>query len=225
MPSTVPLAVPQIEFRATTLSRLSIVVRGRAALDAPGRTKHDEGVDEWPVWATEGVHVAAADPAWAEAGAVAAVELDVLLAPWVVGEVEHVGSTAVPGLDAKPVLDLQAPVVDLACAVEVAMILAPHGWHYVPPELDGRQWRRFLVHVTEDHRTRHLHLLVSGSPRWKDQLAFRDALRADTTLATRYGQLKSALAAEHSDDREAYTEGKSDLVRAVLDEATPSEHP
>jgi len=177
------------------------------------------------VWAAEAVHVVAADPAWAEAGAAAAVELDVLLAPWLVGEVEHVGSTAVPGLDAKPVLDLQAPVVDLACAGEVAETLAPHGWNYVPPELDGRQWRRFLVHVTEDRRTRHLHLLVSGSPRWREQLAFRDALRADTALATRYGQLKRALAAEHPEDREAYTEGKADLVRAVLDEAPTSEHP
>lgn len=177
------------------------------------------------MWATEAVHVVAADPAWAEAGAAAAVELNVLLAPWLVGEVEHVGSTAVPGLDAKPVLDLQAPVVDLACAAEVAETLASHGWHYVPPELDGRQWRRFLVHVTENHRTRHLHLLVSGSPRWNDQLAFRDTLRADPTLATRYGQLKRALAAEHPDDREAYTEGKTDLVRAVLDEATPIRAP
>ncbi len=113
------------------------------------------------------------------------------------GEVEHVGSTAVPGLDATPVLDLQAPVVDLACAVEVA----------------------------EDRRTRHLHLLVSGSPRWREQPAFRDALRADTTSATRYGQLERALAAEHPDDREAYTEGKAGLVRAALDEASPSEHP
>ena len=177
------------------------------------------------MWATEAVHVVAANPAWAEAGAAAAVELDVLLAPWLVGNVEHVGSTAVPGLDAKPVLDLQAPVADLACAVEVAETLAPHGWNDVPPELDGRQWRRFLVHVTEDRRTRHLHLLASGSPRWREQLAFRDALRTDTTLATRHSQLKRALAAEHPDDREAYTEGKADLVRAVLHQAPPPEHP
>ncbi len=168
------------------------------------------------MWATEAVHVVAADPDWVEAGAAAAVELGGLLAPWLVGEVEHVGSTAVPGLDAKAVLDLQAPVVDLECAAEVAETLGPHGWHYVPPELDGRQWRRFLVHVTDDRRTRHLHLLLPGSPRWNDQLTFRDALRADTNLAARYGQLKRTLAAEHPGDREAYTEGKANLVRAVL---------
>lgn len=181
-----------------------------------GLKEHDGRVDNWPAWATEPVHVVTADPAWADAGAAAAVALDALLAPWLEGEVEHVGSTAVPGLDAKPVLDLQAPVVDLACAAGVAETLAPHGWHYVPPELDGRPWRRFLVHVTEDRRTRHLHLLLPGSPRWKDQLAFRDRLRADTKLATRYGKLKRALAAEHSDDREAYTVGKAGLVRAVF---------
>lgn len=192
------------------------MLRGKCEPSRAGSEEHDEGVDDWPVWATEAVHVVAADPAWAEAGAAAAVELSALVAPWLAGEVQHVGSTAVPGLDAKPVLDLQGPVVDLECAAEVAETLAPHGWHYVPPELDGRQWRRFLVHVTDDRRTRHLHLLVSDSPRWNDQLAFRDRLRADAGLAARYGQLKLALAAEHPDDREAYTEGKADLVRAVL---------
>ncbi len=121
-----------------------------------------------------------------------------------------------PGLDAKPVLDLQAPVLDLECAEEVAQVLGPHGWHYVPPQLDGRQWRRFFVHVIADRRTRHLHLLLPGSIRWNDQLAFRDALRADTKLAARYGQLKRTLAAKHSGGREAYTEGKANLVRAVL---------
>lgn len=104
---------------------------------------------------------------------------------------------------------------DLECAAKVAETLGPHEWHYVPPELDGRQWRRFLVQVTEDRRTRHLHLLLPGSPRWNDELALRDAPRADTTLAARYGPLKQTLA-EHRGDREAYTEGKADPVRAVL---------
>lgn len=198
---------------ASTSTRTRAVQPGVCSV---GPAMHDVGVDDWPTWATEAVHVVDADPAWATAGAAAAAELDALLLPWLVGEVEHVGSTSVPGLDAKPVLNLQAPVANFECAADVAETLAPHGWHYVPPELDGRPCRRFLVHVTDDRRTRHLHLLVSGSTRWADQLTFRDTLRADPELATRYGQLKHALAAEHPNDREAYTQGKADLVRAVL---------
>ena len=57
----------------------------------------------------------------------------------------NVGSTAVPGLAAKPILDLQAAVADLACAPRIAAVVAPTGWHHVPPVLDRRPWRRFFV--------------------------------------------------------------------------------
>ena len=173
-------------------------------------------MSDWPAWATEAVEVQAAQAAWQQRGRAEAARLDVALAPWLVAPVEHVGSTAVPGLAAKPVLDLQAAVADLGCAGEVAAALAPAGWHYVPPDLDGRPGRRFLVLVAGGHRAAHLHLLPPGSPAWRDQLAFRDALRGDPALAARYAALKAELAAAHADDREAYTSGKADFVAAVL---------
>lgn len=72
-------------------------------------------------------------------------------------------------------------------------------------------------------RAAHLHLLPPGSPRWDEQIAFRDALRADRDLADEYAQLKTDLAAAYA-DREAYTDGKADFVRRVLADARPARY-
>ncbi len=140
------------------------------------------GVADWPAWATARVQVRPADPQWQRRGEVLRHELDLTLARWLMAPVEHVGSTAVPGLAAKPVLDLQAAVANLGCAPAVAEVLAGSGWHLVPPELDARPWRRFLVQVGDGMRVAHLHLLTANSKRWGEQLAFRDALRNDPGL-------------------------------------------
>jgi GrpB-like predicted nucleotidyltransferase (UPF0157 family) len=101
------------------------------------------------------------------------------------------------------------------------LVPAPAGWHLVPVELDARPWRRLLVLVVDDHRAAHLHLLLATGRRWHEQLAFRDALRADPELVREYAGLKRALAAEHGTDREAYTAGKEGFVRRVLLRSTP----
>lgn len=170
----------------------------------------------WPAWAAETVDVRPPDAAWQERGEQERQLLEASLAPWLVASVEHVGSTAVPGLAAKPILDLQAAVADLQCAPCIADTLAPTGWHYVVPDLDGRPWRRFFVKVADGRRAAHLHLMTRDSARWKEQLVFRDALRADPTLAETYATLKRTLAAQHADDRELYTAAKTDFVHAVL---------
>lgn len=175
-------------------------------------------MSEWPTWATEPVHIQPSDEGWQRRGAQLCEELDAVLARWLVGPTQHVGSTAVPGLAAKPIIDVQAAVVDLGCADAVREVLAPAGWHLVPAELDARPWRRFLVQVADEHRAAHLHLLPAGSHRWAEQLAFRDALRVDPALVHRYAELKRVLATEHVTDREAYTAGKRDFVRRVLDD-------
>lgn len=156
------------------------------------------------------------DDAWRQCGEQECGRLDGALAEWLVVPVEHVGSTAVPAVAAKPILDLQAAVADLDCAASVAAVLAPAGWHQVPRELDGWPWRRFLVKVDGGRRVAHLHLMSSTHPRWRQQLEFRDALLADAGLAQRYAALKMRLALQHSDDREAYTAGKGEFIAAVL---------
>ncbi|SDT06590.1 GrpB domain, predicted nucleotidyltransferase, UPF0157 family [Brevibacterium sandarakinum] len=180
-------------------------------------------MSEWPAWATEQVRVRPPDEGWQRRGAQLCRELDAVLAHWLITPTQHVGSTAVPGLAAKPIIDVQATVVDLGCADAIAQALFPAGWHLVPAELDARPWRRLLVQVADDHRAAHLHLLLASSPRWAEQLAFRDALRADPALVHHYAELKRALAIEQATDREAYTEGKSDFIRRVLDDQAGSD--
>lgn len=168
-----------------------------------------------PPWAYERAEVLPYDPRWPGRAAEECSRLRALLASWLV-DVAHVGSTAVPGLAAKPIVDVMASVTDLDAVPPD--VLTADGWCYVPPELDGRPWRRFYVKPDESgqHREAHLHLLQAGHPRWTDQLAFRDTLRADDELAQRYAALKHRLSAEVGDDREAYTEAKAEFVASVL---------
>jgi GrpB-like predicted nucleotidyltransferase (UPF0157 family) len=175
--------------------------------------------DAVPAWAHEKAEILPHDPRLADR---AGTERDWLareLAPWLVDGVEHVGSTAVPGLAAKPVIDLMASVTDPDVVVAAAgERLAADGWCYVPPELDRRQWRRFFVKpdASGQRRVAHLHVIQAGHPRWAQQIAFRDALRRDGRLARSYADLKRQLAAEHPADREAYSHAKAAFVADAL---------
>lgn len=182
------------------------------------RTSYDGWVveAEWPVWATEPVEVVSPDPGWQAAGEQQRHELERYLARWLISSVEHIGSTAVPGLAAKPVLDFQAQVDDLACASRVAEVLGARGWHAVPVEVDQRPGERFFVQVAHDRRRAHLHLLGADDPQWSARLDFRDALRASSTLAADYATLKNALAIAHRTDREAYTRAKAAFISDAL---------
>lgn len=172
-----------------------------------------------PAWAYERATVCAHDPQWTTRARAEREQLICLLAPWLVDGVEHVGSTAVPGLAAKPIIDLMASVTDLDTAVgQASGRLVADGWCYVPPDLDRRPWRRFFVKPDSSGQRReaHLQLVQAGHPRWNEQLRFRDALRRDDRLAQRYEDLKRRLAEQRGHDREAYTEGKAEFVASVL---------
>lgn len=164
--------------------------------------------------------LADSDPVWILRGQQKHGQLEALLGPWLIARIEHVGSTSIPGLVAKPIIDLQALIVDFADADSLAAALAPHDWHYVGPGLDHRPWRRFYVKVIDGRRSAHLHVMTPDSVRWHQQIAFRDRLRADATLTADYAALKRNLAAEHVDDREAYSASKADFVRSVLSRST-----
>jgi GrpB-like predicted nucleotidyltransferase (UPF0157 family) len=175
--------------------------------------------DAAPRWAYEKAEVRPHDPRLAELASAERARLGGLLAPWLIDGIEHVGSTAVPGLAAKPIIDLMASVTDPDAVVsEAGAQLTADGWCYVPPELDQRPWRRFFVKPdgTGQRRVAHLHVIQAGHPRWMDQIAFRDALRRDDQLANRYADLKQRLAGEHADDREAYTNAKATFVAEAL---------
>jgi GrpB-like predicted nucleotidyltransferase (UPF0157 family) len=173
-----------------------------------------------PPWAHEKTALHPHDSRWGGRAEGECARLARLLAPWLADGVEHVGSTAVPGLPAKPVLDIMASgsVTD-AVVKHATARLAADGWCYVPPELDsGGSWRRFFVKPDDSGQRRiaHLHVIRAGHPRWAEQIAFRDALRRDGQLAGSYAELKRRLAHEHGTDREAYTAAKGEFIAAAL---------
>jgi GrpB-like predicted nucleotidyltransferase (UPF0157 family) len=175
--------------------------------------------DSWPAWATQPVEIVAADPRWAARAADLLRALEPILDPWLEGRPEHVGSTAVPGLAAKPIVDLMAPVRSLDEARAADGPLAAVGWQLVPPELDGRPWRRMYVLPDGDRRAAHLHLVEATHPRWRDTRRFRDELRRHPQLIEEYARLKRTAAQAHGEDREAYTHAKSAFVDRVLRDA------
>jgi GrpB-like predicted nucleotidyltransferase (UPF0157 family) len=172
-----------------------------------------------PPWASEKPEVRPHDASLIVRAESERARLATLLEPWLVDGVEHVGSTAVPGLAAKPIIDVMASVDDPDTVVAQASDrLAEDGWCYVPPELDQRSWRRFFIKpdASGQRRIAHLHVVKAGHPRWSEQIAFRDALRHDDELAGRYGDLKRTLADRHADDREAYGRAKTKFIMDTL---------
>lgn len=174
---------------------------------------------ELPAWAAESVHVVDYDPSWPERAIGFAAEVGELFAGWLSTDVLHVGSTSVTGLQAKPIIDLQAVSADPAAAlVAVREHAVAARWMFVPRELDQRAWRWLLVRVSADDQSRlaHLHLMPPGQDRWHEQLLFRDRLRSSASLRAEYAQLKRQAAADHPGDREAYGRAKKDFVLSVV---------
>jgi GrpB-like predicted nucleotidyltransferase (UPF0157 family) len=131
----------------------------------------------------------------------------------IVLRIEHVGSTAVPGLAAKPVIDLDV-VVRSAHEMQLAILrLAQIGYaHEGELGIAGRAAFR----SPPGQGQHHLYVLLEGAQELQRHLAFRDALRADAALRNAYCKLKRSLAIQHAGDRAAYTDGKTDFVRAAL---------
>lgn len=136
------------------------------------------------------------------------------LSTWLVAAPEHIGSTAVPGLAAKPVIDIIAPVLTLAASRPAIAAAQRLGYCYAPYKAHEMHW---LCKPSPDLRTHHLHLVEHGSDVWRERLAFRDALRENPKLMQEYEMLKRELAVLHAFDRDAYTEGKSMFVRRAID--------
>lgn len=155
------------------------------------------------------------DPAWASLFQDEARLLQEAIAPWITGGVHHVGSTAVPGLEAKPIIDIAIGVATLAESRPCIERLRDLPYVYTPYRPDEMHW--FCKPDHPGRRTHHLHLIPSGSTRLSDEVAFRDYLRGQPARAEEYAALKRRLANEHPEDQEAYTEGKSAFVKATID--------
>lgn len=163
------------------------------------------------------VSVVPPDPRWPARFAEAAVTLRRVLPEALL--VEHVGSTAVPGLAAKDTIDVMLVIDDLGIVLQRAPALAVAGFDLRLGAHTTRQDRLFLRRVVDGHRTHHVHVVLPSSPEVGDFVLFRDYLRAHPDVAATYGEAKIRLATEHGDDRMAYVLAKPAVVEPLLADA------
>ena len=166
------------------------------------------------------IELSAYDPRWPAEFAAEEARLRAVLPPSLVIAIEHFGSTAIPGLAAKPIIDILIAVTSLAEAREHAippLELMGYSYWRENPETD----RLFLVKglpPQAERRTHHIHITQTKGELWQ-RLLFRDYLRLHPEEVRTYEQLKRTLAANYHQDREAYTAGKTDYIQEVMKKA------
>jgi len=130
--------------------------------------------------------------------------------------IEHIGSTAIPGMVAKPIIDIMVAVVSLAVAAELIPVVGSLGYEYKPHDtIPERVY--FAKERSPEYRTHHLNLTALGSGFWIDQLAFRDYLRAHDESAAEYVDLKKHIAERYAQTHQLDREAKSEFVARVLE--------
>jgi GrpB-like predicted nucleotidyltransferase (UPF0157 family)/hemoglobin-like flavoprotein len=181
----------------------------------PATPENRPSIDPEPLWRSpELIVLAAHDPRWLSEAAAECHRIARACGSAII-RVEHIGSTSVPGLIAKPVLDLM-PVLrrfedGFAC---VAAMRALGYWYAGDFGIAGRH-----LFVKGSPRTHHAHMLVEESREARRHIAVRDVLRARPEMAARYASLKQQLASQFGDDRESYAQAKTAFMRELLDHA------
>lgn len=160
------------------------------------------------------IHIVPYDPSWPERFDEERALLVGAIDDYLTGTVEHVGSTAVPGLPAKPVIDIMAGVANLRASRPAIAILERLDYCYFPYRGDVMHW---FCKPSPQFRTHHLHLVPFRSSLWVERIAFRDYLREHSEAAADYADLKQRLAERYRFDREGYTDAKTAFVRRIVE--------
>ena len=126
-------------------------------------------------------------------------------------DLQHIGSTSIPGIKAKPVLDMLAGVRDLEQTLQFKEALETIGYNFIPRAEIATDY----VFGKGTPRTHYLHIVKFGDVKWKSHLHFRDRLRTDPELARAYERLKEELSARFSDSQSEYHQGKSQFINEV----------
>lgn len=133
--------------------------------------------------------------------------------------IEHFGSTAVPGLAAKPVIDILVEVKSLdETQSEIAPLLEAEGYDYFWRTDVSPAYAWFIKRNAEGKRTHHIHMVEADSKLW-DRLYFRDYLKEFSDEARHYAELKRSLSEKYPNDRIKYTEGKTEFIISVTERA------
>jgi GrpB-like predicted nucleotidyltransferase (UPF0157 family) len=159
------------------------------------------------------VRVVPYDPAWPGLFVAERQRLDaILIRERLALAIQHTGSTSIPGLAAKPILDILAGAPDPLTLARAIDTLQRADYIYRGEQgIPGRHFFR-----RGNPRQYHIHLTLTGSDFWRDHLLFRDYLRAHSEVAAEYAALKHTLAERYPFDRESYIEGKTEFVQRIL---------
>jgi GrpB-like predicted nucleotidyltransferase (UPF0157 family) len=162
------------------------------------------------------VVVVSYDQAWPSLFEEERARIEKAVGPWV-EEIEHIGSTAVPGLAAKPVIDVMVGVKSLENFPAFVGRLEAMGYEYVPELERQMPSRSYFRKTVGGRRTHQVHMVErSNTEFWDRHRLFRDYLRTRPETAQQYARLKKELSGRFRDDREKYTEAKTAFVREVV---------
>jgi GrpB-like predicted nucleotidyltransferase (UPF0157 family) len=134
--------------------------------------------------------------------------------------IEHIGSTAVPNLGGKNIIDIMVGVNNVKEANQCLLLLGGIGYKDVTPQPNDKEWY-YCLGKGQHSVGYHLHLVKFNSQHWKKHITFRDFLRKNSKVAQDYFNLKRELAAKHGIDRLGYAEAKSAFIESVIARANP----
>lgn len=142
--------------------------------------------------------------------------------------IDHIGSTSVPGLAAKDIIDVQVTVADFACTLQLVTALAPLDYtltditeDHMPPLYEGpaTDWQKRYFRPPTSQRPTHLHVRALGRPNQRYPILFRDYLRTHPVACVAYALIKMSLSERHPDDKDFYYDIKDPLCDIIIDAA------
>jgi len=138
------------------------------------------------------------------------------IGPYLV-DIQHVGSTSITGLSAKPIIDILPVIRDISLVSQCISLLVALDYAYFGENgIPGRHYFRKPADITSQPQTFHLHVLEKGHDQWAMMLLFRDYLRMHPEAAQHYDTLKRKLAAHYGSDRVGYTDAKEAFVKSII---------
>jgi GrpB-like predicted nucleotidyltransferase (UPF0157 family) len=152
-------------------------------------------------------------PGWRTVATALIAEITAALGTRAAG-VEHIGSTAVQGLLAKPIIDIAVLLASDAAVDGVVTAIEGLGYEF-RGDAGNAGGLVFVLNVRPDHRVAHVHVLPSCDEQWDQYLSFRGRLRSDAGARASYEAAKVALASKYHNNRKAYTDGKEDIIRRL----------
>ena len=157
------------------------------------------------------------NPDWPARYQAESARIFLAIEPWVAA-IEHIGSTSVPGLGAKPIIDIMVGIHSLDDASHCIEPLRALGYQYHPEFEDSLPERRYFNRGPRDDHY-HLHMVELDGGFWERHLLFRDYLMSHPETAQEYERLKRELAAQYRDDRSGYTDAKTEFITSIEQKA------